>query len=361
MFINTELAGISVEPFRGDLDALERMAHHSWREEYGLSSFPNLYRPEFVRYLQRIAGDPRHFVAAYKDGEILAFLANIPRHFNYQGKIYRAILSCLLVSRREYARKGLASAVIREAVRINQKITRYDFALLYLESGHASTRLIEKFREEGQPLQFIKKMYVLGRILDLERVAYSEGLKGWEKALIKLWGADRLPRPMEDHQLEVEELKPENFNEVMSLLNSYSGRVELARVWQSVEELEKELICPDVSVTLAVKKDGRLAAVLNYLIHDHIGKKVERWAWLNHLHLANLSAEEKIWLINYLLRYLGGRGLIGVIEWTKGYYPQNFLFRCRFFPYPRSVALHSWVFNPELKFEKTKRIYEVQI
>ncbi|MGB4704460.1 MAG: hypothetical protein WBI18_05230 [Candidatus Saccharicenans sp.] len=204
-------------------------------------------------------------------------------------------------------------------------------------------------------------MYVLGRILDLERVAYSEGLKGWEKALIKLWGADRLPRPMEDHQLEVEELKPENFNEVMSLLNSYSGRVELARVWQSVEELEKELICPDVSVTLAVKKDGRLAAVLNYLIHDHIGKKVERWAWLNHLHLANLSAEEKIWLINYLLRYLGGRGLIGVIEWTKGYYPQNFLFRCRFFPYPRSVALHSWVFNPELKFEKTKRIYEVQI
>ena len=77
----TNLAGVVIEPFRGDLEALERMAHSSWRDEYGISSFPNLYRPEFVRYLMELAPDSRHFIAAYKEGEILAFLANVPRTF----------------------------------------------------------------------------------------------------------------------------------------------------------------------------------------------------------------------------------------------------------------------------------------
>lgn len=36
---------ISMEPFRGDLEALQKMAISSWQDEYGISSFPNLYRP----------------------------------------------------------------------------------------------------------------------------------------------------------------------------------------------------------------------------------------------------------------------------------------------------------------------------
>lgn len=358
----SELTGISIEPFRGDFEALEKMAHHSWGDEYGISSFPNLYRPEFVRYLMSIAADSRHFVAAYnKYGEILAFLANIPRAFRYQDRIYRAILSCLLVSRKEYARKGLARAIIKEAVRINREITHYDFALLYLESGHRSSQLIEKFKKERQPLQFLKRMYVLGRVLDLPKVAFSESLKGWEKALIKLWGAHSLPEQDDTGQLTVTDLQPTDLPEALTLLNSYAGRVELARVWNGLKELEKEILCPGVSMTLAIKKDGRLAGVLNYLIHEHIGKSIERWAWLNHIHLDQLDNREKNTILNYLLNHLASAGIVGVIEWNKGYYSQGFLYRSRFFPYFRSVNLYAWVFNPELKLKRLKNIYEVQI
>ena len=42
---------ISIEPFRGNLEGLGKMAHSSWRDEYGISSFPNLYRPAFLRCL----------------------------------------------------------------------------------------------------------------------------------------------------------------------------------------------------------------------------------------------------------------------------------------------------------------------
>lgn len=356
-----DLNGISIEPFRGDLEALEKMAHHSWRDEYGISSFPNLYRPEFVRYLMGLAPDPRHFIAAYKGEEILAFLANIPRTFAVGGQNVRAILSCLLVSRREYARKGLAQAIIREAVRINQEITRYDLALLYLESGHRSSLLIEKFKREGQPLLFLKKMYVLGRVLDLERVAYSEGLKSWEKLAIKIWGAHRLPEDPKPEGLNFEELGKTDLPEVLSLLNSYNGKADLARIWTGPEELRKEIIYPGVSISLAIKRGGRLVGLINYLEHEHLGKSVERWAWLNHLHLDLLDSEEKRQVINYFLRYLAARGTIGVIEWNKGYYSQGFLYRSRFFPYLRSVNLYAWIFNPGLQLRKMKKIYEVQI
>ncbi|MCX8160810.1 MAG: hypothetical protein N3G18_07755 [Candidatus Saccharicenans sp.] len=357
----TDLQGVTIEPFRGDLEALERMAHHAWRDEYGLASFPNLYRPEFVSYLMRLAPDSRHFIAAYRNGEILAFLANIPRTFAYRGQNFRAILSCLLVSRKEYARRGLAQAIINEAVRINQEITSYDFALLYLESGHRSSQLIEKFKREGAPLQFLKRMHVLGRVLDLERVAYSEGLKNWEKMAIKMWGANRLPSGRLPDGLSLEELRPADLPEAVGLLNSYSQRADLARVWSGPEELNKEISCPNVSTTLAVRKQGRLVGLINYLEHDHLGKSVERWAWMNHLHLDLLTTEEKKGIISSFLNHLAGRGMVGVIEWNKQYYSQGFLYRNRFFPYFRSVNLYAWVFRSGLQLGKMKKIYEVQI
>ena len=42
---------ISIESFRGDFDSLQKMAHSSWRDEYGIESFPDFYRPAFLKYL----------------------------------------------------------------------------------------------------------------------------------------------------------------------------------------------------------------------------------------------------------------------------------------------------------------------
>ncbi len=355
------LSEISIEPFRGDLEALEKMAHQAWREEYGQASFPNLYRPEFVRYLIRIAADPKHFVAAYKGETIVAFLANLPRSFYYKGKIYRAILSCLLVSKREYARQGLAQAIIREALRINQEITRYDFALLYLEQGHRSSQLIEKLKNEGNNLVFLKKMRVLGRILDLDKATYSEGLKIWEKTIIKLWGGHKIPSGKLASEFYLDSLNPAELNQAMNLLNSYTEKTDLARLWVNQSEVDRELNYPGVSNTLSIKRDGQLVGLLNYLEHEHLGQATERWAWLNHLYLDSLKAEEKVRVIKSFLKYLFERGIIGVIEWNKGYYSQGFLYRSRFFPYFRYVNLYAWVFNPELFFGRIKSIYEVQI
>ena len=223
---------ISIEAFRGDLKALENMAHTSWRDEYGVSSFPNLYQPEYLRFLFSPIQDKRHLIAAYKGSEIVSFLANLPRKFSFKGNIYRAVLSGLLVTRRQYLRQGLAQTVIERALALNQE-GKYDFALIYMETGHRSNLLIEKMKKAGHPLEWMKRMYVIARVLDLDGVEASEEMKRWEKIAIKCIGAHRFPK--KQNLVSLRDYRKDDLPAALSLLNQYSQKISLARYWEKEE------------------------------------------------------------------------------------------------------------------------------
>ncbi|MDH4273070.1 MAG: GNAT family N-acetyltransferase, partial [Candidatus Aminicenantes bacterium] len=237
-----ELTGLSLEPFRGDYEGLEKMAHSSWRDEYGISSFPNFYRPAFLRYLFGRIKDKDHLIAAYRGDEIVSFLGNIPHSFRFRGRVYLGTWSCLLVTRKELLRKGHAATIINEALRINQEY-KYDFALATFETGHRSTLMLRKLQEEGNRLEWMKRLRVISRVIDLGRVEASEGLKTWEKAAVKLIGGARRPRM--DGDRAVREYSPDDLEACLSLFNAYRDKIELARAWEA-EEMAWELACPDV-------------------------------------------------------------------------------------------------------------------
>jgi hypothetical protein len=353
------LDGISIETFRGDYEGLERMAHASWRDEYRDASFPNFYRPAFLHFLfDRIPAAKRdHLFAAYKGDEIVAFLANLPQNFRFKGKDYRAIYSCLLVTDRENLRRGLALALIRQAVETNRKYN-YDFSLLTLETGHRSTLMMDKLRGEGNRIELVRKSGVVGRVLDLRRVADSEGLKVYEKAAIILLGSHRTPKPASGFVLR--EYGPADLDACHALLDRYKDTVELALAWDR-EELAIELDWPDVSRTLVWEKDGRVRAMINCILHDHLGKNVERWAWINHVAFPDLSPAERANFIRAYLRVIREAGCIGTLDWTHRGYPTAPFWRARFFPYPRAVNLVSWTFNPAISLAGIPEVYEIQV
>jgi hypothetical protein len=285
------IEGVSIEKFRGDYDALERMAHASWREEYGDASFPNFYRPAFLHFLfDRIPEAQRDLLfAAYKGDDIVAFLANLPQKFHYKGADYRAVYSCLLVTGREYLRQGMAMTLVKHAVEANRKYD-FDFSLLTLESGHRSTKLMNKLKDEGNRIERVRKSGVMARILDLRRAAVSERLKGYEKAAIVLLGAHRPPRPAPG--VDLRDYRPTDLDGCLALLDRYQETVELALAWDR-RDLAAELDWPDVSRTLVWEKDGRIRAMVNYILHDHLGRTVERWAWTNHVAFPDLTPAER--------------------------------------------------------------------
>jgi GNAT superfamily N-acetyltransferase len=353
------IEGISIGTFKGDYEGLERMAHASWRDEYGQASFPNFYRPAFLRYLfDRIPEAKKdHLAAAYKGGEIVAFLANLPQKFHLRGHVYSAIYSCLLVVRKEYLRQGIALDLIRAAVEGNKKYN-YDFSLLTLETGHRSTLMMDKLRAEGNRIEPIRKSGVLARILDLGRVDASEDLKRYEKAVIRLIGAHRAPKAPPG--LTLREYRASDLDACHALLERYRQTVALARVCDKAE-LAPELDYPDVARTLVWEKDGRVQAMINFILHDHLGKKVERWAWINHVAFPDLAPAEQASFLRAYLARIREDGFIGTIDFTKRGWPAGPFYRARFIPYPRAVNLVSWTFNPDISLAGIPVVYEIQV
>jgi GNAT superfamily N-acetyltransferase len=351
--------GVTIEPFRGDYDGLERMAHASWRDEYGAASFPNFYRPAFLRYLfDRIPEGRRdHLLGAYKDGEIVAFLANLPQTFHFRGGLCAAVYSCLLVVRKEHLRRGLALEIIRTAADLNRRYG-YDFALLTLEKGHRSTLMMDKLAAEGHRLERVRRSGVLARILDLRRADAAEGLKGYEKAVLRLSGAARPPRPAPGMPLR--DYRPADLDACLALLDRYKDTAGLALAWDR-PGLAVELERPGVARTLVWERDGAVAALVNFVTHDQLGRTVERYAWINHVAFPDLSPAERAAFLRTFLGRLREDGYAAAVDFTKRGWPAGPFYRARFIPYPRAVNLVSWTFNPEISLAGIPEVYEIQV
>lgn len=353
------IEGVSIETFRGDYEGLERMAHASWRDEYGMASFPNFYKPAFLHYLfDRIPEADRDLLlGAYKDGEIVAFLANLPEKFHFEGRICSAVYSCLLVVRREYLRRGLAIDIIKAAVDLNKKY-HFDFSLLTLETGHRSTRMMNKLVAEGHRIERVRKSGVVTRILDLGRVDGAEGLKAYEKAAIRLLGAHRPPKPAP--QVALRDYRPADLDACHALLDRYKDTVRLALAWDK-KDLAVELDHPGIARTLVWERDGRVQALINFVSHDQLGKTVERYAWINHVAYPDLTAAEQTAFLRAYLRRIREDGFIAAIDFNKRGWPAGPFYRARFIPYPRAVNLVSWTFNPAVSLRGIPVVYEIQV
>ncbi|RPI97533.1 MAG: hypothetical protein EHM31_13365 [Candidatus Aminicenantes bacterium] len=353
------IEGITIEPFRGDYEGLERMAHASWRDEYGAASFPNFYRPAFLHYLcDRIPADKRDLLlGAYKGGEIVAFLANLPQKFHFEGQILGGVYSCLLVVRKEHLRKGIALDIIRAAVGLNKRYG-FDFSLLTLETGHRSTQMMDKLRAEGNRIERVRKSGVMARVLDLDRVDASEGLKGYEKAAIRLLGAHRPPKSAAG--VDLREYRASDLDECHALLDRYKDTVRLALAWDK-RDLAVELDCPGVARTLVWEKGGRVRAMINFIRHDQLGKSVERYAWINHVAFPDLSPAERTAFLRAYLARIREDGFIATVDFGKRGWPAGPFYRTRFIPYPRAVNLVSWTFNPAISLAGIPVVYEIQV
>jgi hypothetical protein len=151
-----------------------------------------------------------------------------------------------------------------------------------------------------------------------------------------------------------------DLDECLGLLNRYQHTADLALVWEG-GDLASELFWPDVSQTLIFERDGRVEGLINFVYHEHLGKTKERWAWINHVAYPDLSPREQRAFVQAYLAYIKGRGCLGTVEWTRGYYPLSPFYRSRFFPYFRAVNMVSWTFNPEISLKNLYKVYEIQV
>lgn len=348
---------MSFEPFRGDLEELERMALVSYRDEYGLVSYINNYSPRYFDYLFGGLEQRDHLLAAYEEDKIMAFTALIPRRYHFRGEIYRGLLGCLMVTRKEAFRRGLAMGLGAKALELFHKYN-YDFALAFLDSGHRTSQMIKKLKVAGNRIQEIKRMAVIFRALDLGQLFAFDGTRWYQRAGMNFLNLDKLdaqssPAPIRLYQ-------PRDLSACHELLDSYRQKVTLARVFEP-EELARELSYPEVAHTLVWEEAGKIRGLINWVLVEHIARFTQPWAWLNHIYLEGLEEKDQCELVRSFLLHARAQKAVAVLEWFKNYYPRQALWKNRFVPYPRSMHVIAGVFNPNLDLTDIPDMFEVML
>ncbi|MCB9639551.1 MAG: GNAT family N-acetyltransferase [Myxococcales bacterium] len=354
-----ETSGIVYQEFDGDLEGLREMAHASWFCEYGRGTWPDLYRIELMRHLFREIDDPRYLLGAYHEGKLVAFVANLPRTYRYQGKHYKCALSCMMVGHKDYRRFGVIKHLIAECLRRNAA-SDLDFACFYLESGHSSSKLFEKHLRPIHPIESLKKIHVLVRPVEFEVLARHERLGWFSRTALKMLGVHKPPRrPQVEGEIRLYQKR--DLSAVMEMMEAIPDEKILVRTF-TMEGLEHQLDSPDLTETVVFEKRGQVLGFINlayYEIVSHLGPV--KWANLDFLHWEALSPSERCALVAEAWMLAKERGCAGMMEWSKGYYNPLALYCSRFLPYPRYVGAYAWNFQPNLDFKGLEGICIQQI
>ena len=345
---------IEIRDFDGDLEALSAMARDSWREEYGGDTWPDLYRPALARHLFADVPDPRFLIGAYDGAKLVAFIANLPRTYRFDGQAYRGVASCMMVARKDY--RGAVVYLIAECLHRNEEFGA-DFALMTLEKKHRSWLMFEKHLKPKYRIEVLKTMYTIVHPVDFEKIVESENLKWYEVAAIKLLGAHR-PIAAPSVSGTVRPYRDADLVEILALTRRYSDQGCLVRDFDE-DSLAHRLHTEDVTSTVVYERDGSVEGFINFTAYDMVGKRgTYRWAWLDFLYWEGLSGKEKRALLAGLWKAGRDQGCICILEWNKDYYDKGSLFRSHFIPYPRFLDLNAWVFNPDLSLQGVDSVFE---
>ena len=345
---------IELRDFDGDLAALRTMAYDTLFEEYGQDTWLDVDRPEIARHLLADVPDPRFLIGAYDGARLVAFIANLPRTWRFNGRTYRGVAPVMLAAHKDY--RGTAVYLISECLRRNADFGA-DFALFTIEKGNRSWSLFERALKPRYRIERLKRMYAIARAINLEKIVEGQHLKWYQVAAIKLLGAHR-PITTPPIPGSVRHYRDADLSQILSLTQRYSDQNCLVRVFNQ-ESLARRLHTNGVTATLVYERGAAVEGFINFTVHELVSRRGRyRWAWIDFLHWEGLTAKEQRALLAGLWQAAREQGCIGIMEWNKNYYAKGALFRSHFIPYPHFCEMNAWIFNPGLSLKGVDRIVE---
>jgi hypothetical protein len=343
---------LELRDFDGDLPALSTMAREAWLEEYGASTWPDLYEPKLASHYLADVPDPRFLIAAYEGARLVAFVANLPRTYRLNGRPYRGVVSNMLVARTGY--RGAAVYVTAESLARNREYSA-DLAVMTLERNHRSSQLFRGGLQPTQPLTVVRTMLPFAHAIDLSRIAVSEALPGYQVPLLRLVGAHRRPGPPPAPGI-VRAYRDADLAQAEALLDGGSDRNRLVRVYPR-SSLARQLCADGVAATIVYEWGGVIRGFIAYTIRRMVSPRgSDPWVWVEISCWEGCSSGEKLALLAGLWDAGREAGCIGILAWDKGCSSIRPLLSARFVPYLRPVDAMVWTLNPGLSLQSVRGI-----
>jgi GNAT superfamily N-acetyltransferase len=300
------------------------------------------------------------------NGRMTGFFSALRRKVSLFNEEFETYLGTMFAVHPQYQRKGLGYALFKECARTIIDENGCPFFTVYLDKGHSSTLLVEKFeKNEKYGVEWLTTLNFYTKLLDIEKVHQCEPLKFYEKPVLlpPFRGLIERVKHYDEFSDNVHPFDKEDAGQCMDLLNGYArnGGLAFVRKWDDEEELCKQLSHKDKAETLVFKKQGDIKGLLNYYFMTLMGKIDVNVAVLDNAHLDLLTADERLSFMSFFLQHAKKKECAAVIMPNFEYFDRGKTFSSfSFFPYPRNaymVAVGRKEYTAKLKGLNWKKIY----
>jgi hypothetical protein len=360
--VTKTMSRIEIRPYDGNLDALRKLAYHSWMAEYKDGSWPDVCTPAMAQYYFDSASDPRLIVGAYLGGELIGFVANYPRLYRFRNRRYQGVISSSLAISPEYP--GALGVILSTCLQGNREFGS-DFALFMLEKGHKTLYLARTIRSSRshlapQPVRLIS-MPLLIHAIDMPTIRDHESLSNFQVMGMKMMGADRPILPVQTSG-KVRPFLPADLPGVLLLIEQVSDQDQLVRIYD-LPTLERRFNTSDLSRELGgmvvYECQEQIKGFISFSIYNLVNLRGSHpWAHIDLICWESCMPKEKLNLIAGLWEHCKARGCLGILLYTRQRISHLPFYRAGFLSFPRPMDLQVGYLNPDISLDGVAGVFE---
>lgn len=346
---------IEIRTFEGNADELAAFTRRVWRQSYEGKMLTPLWSKEFMGRDLLPDGSKRDFlIAAYDGSRLVGSHPAKPLNVRIQGREIGATWASFISVDPEYRRRGVALKLQAEYVRRHREHELLiNFGYLYIRSVQSLGPKFWLLQPGG--VRIVSKLGFWVRALDHEAVAQFElyRLESWGSRAMSL--LQRTPRPPAD-PTGIRPYRPTDLSDCCALLNRAGNEADLAYVWDA-ENAARQLNYPNLSRTIVLEQEGRVAGLVNYTMLEVLGRCPMRVAVLDNVVFGSLPASDRRRLLAAALCEMTADGAKGAMMIRGSWHGWPELLAAGFLPMPPEFYYVGLTLRDDIPLEGIRRLH----
>jgi GNAT superfamily N-acetyltransferase len=346
---------IEIRTFEGDAEELAAFTCRVWRQSYEGKMLTPLWSKEFMGRDLLPDGSKRDFlIAAYEGSRLVGSHPAKPLKVRVHGQEIDATWASFISVDPEYRRRGVALKLQEEYVRRHrERDLLLNFGYLYIRSAKSLGPKFWLLQPGG--VRLVSKLGFWVRALDHEAVARFElyRLESWGSRAMSL--LQRPPREPADTR-GIRPYRPTDLKACCTMLNRAGDEAHLAYVWDA-DNAARQLDYPNLSRTVVLEQQGRVAGLVNYTLLEVLGRSPMRVAVLDNVAFGSLPSNDRRRLLAAALCEMAADGAKGAMMIRGSWYAWPELLGAGFLPMPPEFYYVGLTLRNDISLEGIRRLH----